>query len=180
MGKKDFDRHIREHKRTAEAQVKTIQGKDLMIEELKSKRLALENDANQLRKEIQKLKEDLKKVLREKEQAKSEHKDAVRMIGEMQSSYEEMKRTKIEIETDSKQKIEMFTKEIRVHQEKQGKLENELKNSLELQQSDADERYKRVQEELQREREVARKDIYQKQNEMEKSKQECETQKAEV
>ena len=59
-------------------------------------------------------------------------------------------------------------------------MENELKNSLELQQSDADERYKRVQEELQREREVARKDIYQKQNEMEKSKQECEAQKSEV
>merc|ERR1719505_117398 len=98
----------------------------------------------------------------------------------MQTSYEEMKRTKIEIEQDSKQKIEMFTKEIRTHQEKQSKLENELKNSLELQQSDADERYKRVQEELQREREVARKDIYQKQNEMEKSKQECEAQKSEV
>lgn len=178
--KKDFDRHIREHKRTAEQQVKTIQEKDLVVEEMKSKKVALENDANQLRKEMQKLKEDLKKILREKDQAKSEHKDAVRMIGEMQTSYEEMKRTKIEIESDSKTKIEMFTKEIRVHQEKQGKLENELKNSLELQQSDADDRYKRVQEELQREREVARKDIYQKQNDLEKTKQESETHKSEV
>merc|ERR1712224_80735 len=41
--KKDFDRHIREHKRTSETQVKTIQEKDMLIEELKSKRLALEN-----------------------------------------------------------------------------------------------------------------------------------------
>merc|ERR1712007_38151 len=49
--KKDFDRHIREHKRTSEAQVKTIQEKDMLVEELKAKRLALENDANQLRKE---------------------------------------------------------------------------------------------------------------------------------
>lgn len=64
----------------------------------------------------------LLQVLREKDQAKSEHKDAVRMIGEMQTSYEEMKRTKIEIEQDSKQKIEMFTKEIRSHQEKQSKV----------------------------------------------------------
>merc|ERR1711868_272309 len=77
-------------------------------------------------------------------------------------------------------KIEIFTKEIRQHQEKQGKLEHELKNSLELQQSDADDRYKRIQEELQREREVSRKDIYQKTNELEKLKQDSEGQKAEV
>lgn len=44
------------------------------------------------------------------------------MIGEMQASYEEMKRTKIEIEQESKQKIEMHTKEIREHQTKLGKV----------------------------------------------------------
>ena len=44
------------------------------------------------------------------------------MIGEMQTSYEEMKRTKIEIEQESKQKIEVHTKEIREHQIKLGKV----------------------------------------------------------
>ena len=45
-----------------------------------------------------------------------------------------------------------------------------MKQSLEAQQTDAEDRYKRIQQELQQEREVARKDIYEKSNEADKLK----------
>lgn len=59
-------------------------------------------------------------------------------------------------------------------------MENELKNSLEAQQCDSEDRLKRVQEELQREREVARKDMYEKSNEADKLKGIVNTHESEV
>lgn len=60
--KREFGKQLREHQRASEKYVTTTREKDVLIEELKSKRSALETEVEKLRKEWEKLKSDYKKV----------------------------------------------------------------------------------------------------------------------
>ena len=111
--KRLFARQLREHQRASENHMKTIREKDLVIEELRSKRLALEAEVENLRREWDKLKADYKKVQREKESIKQDFQASNTMIADLQRNYEVIKREKITIEDQIRIIKEIHIREIK-------------------------------------------------------------------
>jgi len=180
LNKRDFDKQLRDHQRSMDTYTKSSHEKEMLIEELKSKRTALENEIEQLKRELTKQKDDVKKVQRDRELVKQEYQDSNRMIQELQDSCEELRHSKILIEEEYKITIEKYVKEIRETHIKLTKVETELKTTTENQQYDQEERYKRLQIQLQQERDDSRKQIYDREQIMEKMKLTITSQEQEV
>ena len=60
--KREFGKQLKEHQKASEKYLSTTREKDAVIEDLKSKRSALETEVEKLRREWEKLKADYKKV----------------------------------------------------------------------------------------------------------------------